>query len=190
MPLVHAVLLGSACGVTDSDNPTSVDTVVVTPPTLEVGAGGTAALDAEVTDASGNVLRDLKVVWATANASIATVSAKGIVTGVSAGRVAIAATAQGKSGVANVTVRPAAVSNVVVSPADPSVTVGNTVRLTATLTDAAGNVLTGRTTAWASADTRVATINASGVVMGVRRGSVVMTATSEGKSGTTTVLVQ
>ena len=49
MPLVHAVLFASACGVTDTDEPSPVESVVVTPPTLEVGAGATGALDAEVT---------------------------------------------------------------------------------------------------------------------------------------------
>jgi uncharacterized protein YjdB len=190
MSLVHAVLLGSACGVSDADEPTPVDTVMVSPPTLEVGTGSAAALEAEVMDPSGNVLRDRRVVWASANPAIATVSDKGIVTGVSAGRVDVAATAQGKSGIASVRVTPGAVSNVVVSPPDVSITVGKTATLTARLTDAAGTVLTGRAVTWSSADTRVVTVSASGVVTGVRRGAVVVSATSEGKIGTATVHVE
>ena len=100
MPLVHAVLVASACGVTDTDEPSPVESVVVTPSTLEVGAGATGALTAEVTGMGGTVLRDRKIVWASANPAIATVSDVGVVTGVSAGRVDVAATVEGKSGIA------------------------------------------------------------------------------------------
>ena len=67
MPLVHAVLLGSACGVTDTDEPTPVDTVAVHRTTLELATGNTGALEATVTDGSGNVLRDRRVIWVSAN---------------------------------------------------------------------------------------------------------------------------
>ena len=55
--------------------------------------------------------------------------------------------------------------------------------------DAAGNTLSGRAVAWSSADTRIATVDQVGVVRGVRHGTVVITATSEGKLGTATVRV-
>ena len=67
MPLVHAVLLGSACGVTDTDEPTPVETVVITPTSMQVATGATGALDAEVKDPAGNVVRDRRIVWASAN---------------------------------------------------------------------------------------------------------------------------
>jgi uncharacterized protein YjdB len=277
MPLVPAVLLGSACGVTDTDEPKPVASIAVTPKTLQVAAGGTAALDAIVTDDAGNVIRGRRVVWASSNPSIATVSANGVVTGVSAGRADIAATAEGKSDVSNITVTPlparvasvriapdnvelvvaagttliatpldsrgvaiggrtivwmtnnatvAAISqsgrvtalvpgtavitavidgvagnatvvvrlvpvaNVVVTPANPTIGEGKSTTLSARLTDAAGNILTGRTISWTSADPRIVTVDQFGVVRGVRKGSVVITATSEGKLGTATVKVQ
>src|SRR5215207_6904197 len=90
MSLVHALVLVSACGVTDTDEPTPVETVVVTPTSMQVATGATGALDAEVRDASGNIVHDRRIVWATANSSIATVSDNGVVTGLSAGRVDIA----------------------------------------------------------------------------------------------------
>src|SRR5207302_1230883 len=91
-----------------------------------------------------------------------------------------------------VTVTPvpvAAVASVVVSPASASVPVGATVQLTASLKDASGNMLTGRTIAWATSAAGVATVSASGLVTGPAAGTATITATSEGKSGTATVTV-
>jgi len=58
------------------------------------------------------------------------------------------------------------------------------------LTDAAGNVLTNRVVTWSSSNTQIAIVNQSGVVTGVRNGTVVITATSEGKFGTASVQVK
>jgi trimeric autotransporter adhesin len=274
--LVHAVLSVSACGVGDSNAPTPVESVVVTPQALQLLAGTAGALVAEVKDAAGNVLTGRRLVWATANQAIATVSDNGVVTGVSAGTVDIAATSEGKSavasitvvpvpprvstvriapptvdlfvaggvdlvatpydtkgvaiggrsvvwttnnasvaaisqtghvtglvpgtavitavidgvgGYANVTVRLVAVAKVTISPSSASVGEGKTRTLTAQLTDAAGNVLTNRSVTWSSSNTGIATVDQSGVVRGVRRGTVTITATSEGKFGTATIKV-
>ena len=277
MPLIHALLLGSACGVTDTDEPTPVGAVEVTPPSLELMAGTIAALDAKVTDGAGNVMRDRRVVWASADPGIATVSDAGVVTGVSVGRVNVAATAEGKSGIASVnvlpipqrvatvrivpnnvevfvasgaslvatpydnkgnsitgrnvvwttnnaavasvsqtgqvtglvpgtavitavidgiagnaavTVRLVPVSRVAISPSSVSVNEGKSTTLTARATDASGNVLTNRPITWSSGDTRIATVDQAGVVRGIRRGTVVIAATCEGKFGTASVRVE
>jgi uncharacterized protein YjdB len=62
--------------------------------------------------------------------------------------------------------------------------------LTATLRDANGNVLTGRTVTWSTSNANVATVSATGRVTAVAAGSAVITATSEGKSGTASVTVR
>src|SRR3989449_1259723 len=51
------------------------------------------------------------------------------------------------------------------------------------------NSLSGRTIAWSSGSPAVATVSASGLVTGVAAGSVTITATSEGQSGTATITV-
>src|SRR2546427_5182660 len=81
------------------------------------------------------------------------------------------------------------VASVTVSPASASVTVGLTAQLTATPRDANGNPLNGRSVTWVTGDPALATVNGSGLVMGVAAGSVTITATSEGKSGTAAVTV-
>jgi Big-like domain-containing protein/Kelch motif protein/galactose oxidase-like protein len=81
------------------------------------------------------------------------------------------------------------VETVTVTPNPASVQVGATVQLAATLEDANGNALTGRTVTWASGAAGTATVTGSGVVGGVAPGTVTITATSEGKSGSATVTV-
>ena len=277
LPLVSVAVLGSACGVTDADEPIPIAAVDVTPKAVEITAGGTAALEAEVTDGSGNVVRGRRVVWASSNDDIARVSENGVVTGVTAGHADIAATAEGKSdvssvtvvaaparvasvaivpsevdlvvaattglvatpydsrgaaivgrtvvwttnnatvaaisqsgrvtallpgnavitavidgvpGFANVTVRLVPVAAVAITPNNVTLGVGKAMTLSATLTDAAGNILTGRTITWSSSDTRAVTVDQSGVIRGIRRGNSVITATAEGKLGTASVRVQ
>src|SRR2546430_1500673 len=65
---------------------------------------------------------------------------------------------------------PAAVATVGVSPAAPSVAVGQTLPLTATAKDSAGNALTGRPVSWASSNGSVATVSGAGLVAGVEAG--------------------
>jgi uncharacterized protein YjdB len=175
--------------------PVPVATVTVTPSTASVVAGQTVQLAATLKDANGNMLTGRAVTWSSSNAAAATVSATGLVTGVSAGTVTITAMSEGKTGTASITVTapppppPPAVASVSVTPATASVVAGQTVQLTATPQDASGNALTGRVVTWASSNTAVATVNASGLVTGVSAGSATITATSEGKSGTATVTV-
>jgi uncharacterized protein YjdB len=71
-----------------------------------------------------------------------------------------------------------------------SLEIGTTTQLTATPIDASGAVVSGRTITWSSANTAVATVSAAGVVTGVASGGpVAVTATADGKVGTTQVTV-
>lgn len=78
---------------------------------------------------------------------------------------------------------PAPVAGVTVTLTASSLTVGQTTQARATLVDASGNVLTGRTVTWSSANPAVAAVNALGLVTAMGEGTTSITATSEGKSG-------
>src|SRR5437867_2274924 len=159
-----------------------VASVTVSPASASVPVGPAVQLAATPKDASGNPLTGRTVTWASSNTSVGTVNASGLVTGVVAGSTTITATSEGQSGTSVVTVTLVPVASVTVSPAPASVQAGQTVQLTATPKDANGNTLTGRTVTWASSNTSVGTVNASGLVTGVVAGSTTITATSEGKS--------
>src|SRR5256884_5809203 len=86
---------------------------------------------------------------------------------------------------------PPAVASVAVAPSTSSLTVGDTLRLVATVKDASGNVLTDRVVTWASSDPAVATVSGTGLVTALRAAAqqVTITATSETMSGSAGITV-
>ena len=89
-----------------------------------------------------------------------------------------------------VTVTPVPVNAVTVTPAAVSLAVGDTATLSATLTDSTGSALFGRAIEWSSSDPNVATVLVTGFVRGITAGTVTITATCEGHSGTAVVTVK
>jgi len=168
-----------------------VASVEVTPATASVVVGQTVPLTATAKDANGNALTGRVIAWTTGNAAVATVSNGGVVTGVAGGGpVTITASSEGQSGSAAITVTVPPVASVTVLPATASVSVGQTVLLSATTRDANGTALSGREITWETSDAAVATVDAAGVVTGVAAGGpVTITATSEGQSGGASVTV-
>jgi len=85
---------------------------------------------------------------------------------------------------------PAPVATVTVSPDNVTLVPQETRTLTATLRDAAGNALSGRTVAWSTSAGGVASVDGSGVVTAAAAGSATITATSEGRSGSSSITVK
>ncbi len=84
------------------------------------------------------------------------------------------------------------ISSIYISPAAATITVNNTVQLTATATysDGSTGTLTGSSVGWTSSDTTVATVTSpGGLVTGVATGSATITVSSQGASATATVTV-
>ena len=155
----------------------------MSPATAELTAlGATVQLSAEVRDQNGQVMAGATVTWASSAAAVATVSASGLVTAVANGSATITATAGSASGSATVTVAQE-VSAVAVTPDTATVLEGDTLRLAATASDANGQVVAGGGFVWASGDTAVAVVDASGLVTGTGAGEVEITATSSGVTG-------
>src|SRR6185436_4929076 len=103
------------------------------------------------------------VTWSSSNIAVATISASGAITAVTAGTTTITASIGGVNGTAGLTVQ-ASVAAVSVALAQNPLSVAQTTAATATLRDASGNTLTGRAITWSSANNAVATVNSNGVV--------------------------
>ena len=166
-----------------------VASVALSPASATVTVGQTVQLTATPKDANGNPLTGRTVTWATSNPALAAVSGNGLVTGGAGGTATITASSEGQNGSAAITVTLVPVSSVAVSSASASLTVGQTLQLTATPKDANGNPLTGRVVTWATSNAAVVAVSASGLVTAVAAGSATITATSEGKNGTAAITV-
>src|SRR5439155_394255 len=189
-----AVLTGRTVTWSSSSTGVAVANVTVASETVSPAAasrfvGETVQLAATPKDSAGNPLTGQTIVWSSSDTTIAKVSGSGLVTARGAGSATITAASGGKSGTSTITAAIVPVASVVVSPASASVATGNTVQLTATPKDAAGNTLSGRSITWSSSATTVATVSSSGLVSGVTIGSATITAATGGKSGSSAITV-
>lgn len=166
--------------------------IAIAPGSAALLVGQSASLTAIATDANGNVLGGRPMTWKSADTTIASVSALGLVTAVGPGTTSVGATAEGKTGAAQVVVTsptPTPVASVSVNPTTAALVIGSTLTISATVRDANGGTLSGRVVTWTSSDAAVATVSNSGVVTAVATGNATITATSEGKNATAAVTV-
>jgi trimeric autotransporter adhesin len=188
----NATITATVDGVSGSSEITisaaPVGSVIVSPQSPSVSAGATVQLTGTVRDVNGGIVNSAPV-WTSSDNAIATVSGTGLVTGVSAGNATITASSGGKTGSTVVKVSAAPIGNVSVSPQAPSMNVGATTQLSANVTDVNGASVSGAVVAWTSSNIAIATVSASGLVTGVSAGTATITASSGGKSGSTTVTV-
>lgn len=176
----------SAQGYYTVQKPVAGVTLNVSDLTLSVGAS--AQLTATPTAEDGELL-DRPVAWATSNGAVATVDASGFVRGIGAGIASITAESEGKRGIVTVVVRIPVAGVAVTAPGGEPLSVGGTVQLTVSVTDATGKALTDRVVTWTTGDDAIATVDEAGLVTATGRGTVVITATSEGVSGTAEIRV-
>ena len=188
--VITATIGGMSGTATITVGAAAVNTVEIAANSGSVIVGQAMTLVATTKDVQGATLTGRTIAWSSSNASIATVQSNGLVGGIAAGTATITATSEGKSGSVTITVSSVPVSTVDVTILSNTVAPNATQQASAVLRDAAGQVLGGRAVAWSSSNAAVATVSAVGLVGGVAPGTATITATSEGKSGSTVVTVQ
>ena len=175
--------VGSASGSASvSVKPNAVGSISVSPTNSSIYPQQTQQLAATLYDDNGRILPG-DVTWSSSNAGVATVSATGLVTGVTKGSTIITAKVGGRRATASVSVLNVQVASVQVSAAATVVAVGQSLQAAATLKDADGNVLSDRTIAWQSSNPALATVNSTGIVTGVAVGQVTISAIADAKVG-------
>lgn len=85
---------------------------------------------------------------------------------------------------------PPPVAKVTVTSPVTNLVIGETTQLAVKLADKDGNTLTNRSISWKSSNDAFATVSSNGLVSGEGAGSVTITATSEGQSGTAALIVR
>lgn len=137
--------------------------------------GETAQLSATVTpsDATNRTVK-----YTSSNSNVAKVDSNGKITAVGGGTAKITATAGGKSAVCTVSVAVKQTGIAVSGSKDKSVGEGSTLRLTTSKVPS--DATDSYAVSWTSSDNSVATVSANGTVTGVKQGTAVITATSNG----------
>jgi len=160
------------------EKPVAVSGLTVNPTTLALGVGKTGTVTATVTPSDA---ANPAVSWTSSNETVATVS-NGTVTALKAGRTVVTATAAdgGYKAECVVSVSNIDVTSVTVSPAEAALKRDETLQLTAKVLpeDATFPEVT-----WSSSNAEVVSVDAKGVVTSHGTGTVTITATSGGKTG-------
>ncbi|HEX9171534.1 MAG TPA: ice-binding family protein [Telluria sp.] len=171
----------------------TLSSMVVTPATASVAIGATQQFTATAAYSDGSA-RDVTrlAAWTSATPAAATVnSTSGIAAGVAAGSSVIAATFEGKTAAGTLTVLPAKLVSIAVTPAMPTINVGVSQQfmVIGTFDNNTTRDITAVST-FASGSTAIASITSSGgLALGKTAGASVISATSGGLTGSTTLTV-
>ncbi|PKI07360.1 Ig domain-containing protein, partial [Shewanella sp. 11B5] len=198
--LLGFILLAGCNGDNNNDNSNNdnngvlLTSIAVTPatPSMPLGLKQQFTAMGTYSDGTSSDITN-SATWSSDDSTVATINASGLAMGVIPGSVAITASlidssSNEQSATTTLTITDATLTALAITPVNPSLAKGLTKQFMATGTYSDGtspDVTTSVT--WSSANTLVATVNASGLASGVAIGSSVITA-SLGSDETTTEL--
>ena len=187
-------VLQAGCGGTW--NGPTLTSMTVAPANLSIPVAVTKQFTATGIYSDGTS-RDLtaSATWSTSDAALATMTSRGVATGVAVGTSVITATFNGQTTSTNLTMTPATLNSITVAGARPSIVQGLTNQFTALgiYSDGTSQDLTA-SASWLSATPAVAGMSADGAITGglstgVAAGQSVISATFGGKTGNATLVV-
>jgi len=164
--------------------------ISVQPASASVDAGTTQQFTATGTYSDGSS-QDLTsaVQWKAATPTVADVSASGLALGKAAGQSDVIAAYGSASGSAALTVNPTSLVDIVVSSDFDQLPIGASAQFTATGIFSDGSSADLASLQWSSSDSTIATIDASGVAIGVSQGTVNIVASSGSVSSSTSLTI-
>ena len=155
--------------------------VLTLPKAAQVGR--TATVASELRNSSGTVLSSTSRAfgWHSSNEAIATISATGVITGLTYGSTIVTCVVENKVGTLVVNVTEAGIDYIVVSPDSSDLKVGATRQYTAVAFDVDSVALSvaalaGRPFAWSVANTETARVSDTGLVLGIATGTTMVSA--------------
>ncbi len=150
-----------------------VSNVYIVPSSISMAINATSQLNAVVIPA---IATNSKISWSSDNSSIATVDSTGLVTGKTLGNTIITVTTQDghKTGICNVTVC-VPVTDINITPATLTVAVKTTSQLLASVSPSNAS---NQKVSWSSSNTTIATVDSTGLITTVAKGTATITATS------------
>ena len=155
--------------------------VLTLPKAAQVGRSTSVAAD--LRNSSGTALSSTSRTfgWHSSNESIATISATGVITGITYGTTIVTCVVENKVGTLVVNVTEAGIDYIVVSPDSSDLKVGATRQYTATAFDVDSVALSvaalaGRPFSWSTANTATARVSDTGLVLGIATGTTMVSA--------------
>ena len=179
LTLIATVTACSSESSTGPDRP--ITAVTITPGTASIVVGQTVQLVAAITGGFSNPI----VTWSSSNTSVATVTDSGTIVAKALGSTTISAKAGSITGTATITVI-TGVTGVTVTPATTALVVGQSSQLSATVS---GSYLQPPTLTWASSNSAIASVDATGRITAKAAGTATISAVAAGVSGSTAVTV-
>ncbi|WP_405286124.1 Ig-like domain-containing protein [Gaopeijia maritima] len=171
----------------------NVQRIEVTPSSAALERGETVQLSATAFNASNQVVSGVSFAWRSTNTGVAEVSSGGRVTAVGEGSATIVAEAGGRSQSMFVSVSGAvdnSVQSITVQPSSTTLDEGEAQTLQAVARNGSGSIVSGVQFSWTSSDPSIASVNASGRVVGNSAGIATVRAQANGRTGTSTVTVE
>jgi uncharacterized protein YjdB len=178
------VVARTVTGLVDSASVAAIvpaRTITLSPDGGRLTVGSTIGLAAVLRDSAGAPIAGREPTWRSSDLRVATV-AGGKVTGVGVGTAEITATSERASAAAVVTVLPGGVARVTIAPRTASLRIGEAITLTATASDALGNLVPTAQITWRALAPVVASVDASGQVRALSTGHTQLVASVDGVS--------
>jgi len=163
--------------------------IAVAPTAPSVAAGLTQQFSAIGIYSDGTSQPIASPIWSSSNPSIATVNSAGLAKSIAAGSVNITASFGGVTGGSALTVTAATLKAISITPTASSIAAGLTQQLTATGTYSDGTSQIISNPVWSSSGPSVATVSSTGLVKTLNPGTINLTASFNGVSGSTTLKV-
>jgi trimeric autotransporter adhesin len=128
--------------------------------------------------------------WSSSNAAVAAINSTGLVTSTVTGTTKISAILGAITGSTGLTVSSAKLTSIIITPANPKIAAGTSIQLHATGKFSDGSSTTNLSgVAWKSSKPNIASPRGTGILRGKKSGSVTISASLSGITGTTTVTV-
>ena len=186
---------GSKVGVVDVLAQTHVKSLTLTQDTIQLPFGASDTLYATARDSAGKPIYGRGVTWSVADTSKFNINAGVLTTkfnGAPTSGASTTLTAVSEGAVATAFVNGIAPSGYTIGLTAPQtwVDVGKTLQLTSTPQDPWNFYLPNASLSWSSSDSTIARVSSSGVVTGVARGKVAITAAGQGRKSTMTLIVE
>ena len=169
----------------------SLISISVAPANSSMAVGTTKQFNASGTFSDSST-QDISasVVWTSSNPAAAGISSGGQATSVATGSTTITATFGPTSGSTGLTVSNAHLVSISISPTNPRIAARTSIKFTAAGTFSDGSVASNLAgVAWKSSKPNIASIRGSGIAHGKKGGSVTISASASGVTGTTSLTV-